>query len=120
MSVNCREKTIMAHKPGTDRNQLLLFPPGLDEYIGKDNPVKDIDVFVDSPGFKMTGFKNSIPLEKSCPPYNSSHLPNINIYVAPRENIAENKIPAPGYPGNKFRYDSYCLQLITLLKREQL
>jgi len=47
-------------------------------------------------------------------------LPNINIYVAPRENIAENKIPAPGYPGNKFRYDSYCLQLITLLKREQL
>jgi len=41
----------MAHRIGTDRNQLLLLPPSLDELIGEDNPVKVIDVFVDSVNF---------------------------------------------------------------------
>ena len=35
----------MAHRIGTDRNQLLLLPPSLDEYIDENNPVKVIDVF---------------------------------------------------------------------------
>jgi len=59
----------MAHRIGTDRNQLLLLPPSLDEFIGEDNPVKVIDVFVDSLDLNKTGFKNSIPVEKGCPPY---------------------------------------------------
>lgn len=70
----------MAHRIGTDRNQLLLLPPSLDEYIDENNPVKVIDVFVDSLDLKETGFKNSIPLEKGCPPYNPGDLLKLYLY----------------------------------------
>jgi len=32
---------------GDDRSQSTLFPELLDDYIGEDNPVRAIDVFVD-------------------------------------------------------------------------
>ena len=32
---------------GDDRSQSTLFPERLDEYLGDDNPVRAIDVFVD-------------------------------------------------------------------------
>ncbi len=51
----------MAHRTGTDRNQLILLPPSLDELIGEDNPAKVIDAFVDSLDTKEAGFKNSFP-----------------------------------------------------------
>jgi hypothetical protein len=37
----------MAYIHGTDREQVLLFPPSLDEYILPVNPVHFIDAFVD-------------------------------------------------------------------------
>jgi transposase len=70
----------MAHRIGTDRNQLLLLPPGLDEYIDDDNPVKVIDAFVDSLDLKETGFKNSIPFERGCPAYNPGDLLKLYLY----------------------------------------
>jgi len=56
----------MAHRIGTDRNQLLLLLPSIDEFIGEDNPVKVIDAFVDSLDVNKAGFKNNIPVEKGC------------------------------------------------------
>jgi hypothetical protein len=35
---------------GTARQQSTLFPAVLDEYVGEDNPVRAIDVFVDGLG----------------------------------------------------------------------
>ena len=70
----------MAHRIGTDRNQMLLLPPSLDEYIDENNPVKVIDVFVDSLDLNETGFKNSIPLKKGCPPYNPGDLLKLYLY----------------------------------------
>ncbi|WP_371038791.1 hypothetical protein [Rhodosalinus sp. FB01] len=32
---------------GTDRGQSTLFPERLDDWVGEDNPVRVIDVFVD-------------------------------------------------------------------------
>ncbi len=32
---------------GYDRSQSTLFPERLDDYLGEDNPVRAIDVFVD-------------------------------------------------------------------------
>ena len=32
---------------GNDRSQSTLFPERLDDYLGEDNPVRAIDVFVD-------------------------------------------------------------------------
>src|SRR5665811_298683 len=70
----------MAHRIRTDRNQLLLLPPSLDEFIGEDNPAKVIDVFVDSLDLNKTGFKNSIPVEQGCPPYNPADLLKLYLY----------------------------------------
>ncbi len=70
----------MAHRIGTDRNQLLLLPPSLDELIGEDNPAKVIDAFVDSLDIKEAGFKNSLPAEKGCPPYNPADLLKLYLY----------------------------------------
>ena len=32
---------------GDDRSQSILFPERLDDYLGDDNPVRAIDIFVD-------------------------------------------------------------------------
>src|ERR1035437_7379190 len=70
----------MANGSRTDRNQLLVLPPSHDELIGEDNPSKVIDAFVDSLDFKQAGFKNSIPGEKGCTPYNPADLLKLYLY----------------------------------------
>ena len=37
----------MRHIPGIDRSQVLLLPEAVDDYVGRDNPVRFIDAFVD-------------------------------------------------------------------------
>ena len=32
----------------TDREQITLFPARLEDYVGEDNPVRAVDVFVDN------------------------------------------------------------------------
>ena len=41
---------------GDDRSQSTLFPERLDEYLGEDNPVRAIDVFVDELDLAGLGF----------------------------------------------------------------
>ncbi len=38
----------MAYIKGTERNQLLLVPPSLDEMIEEESPVRIIDAFIDA------------------------------------------------------------------------
>ena len=37
----------MHHIQGRDRNQTLLLPNSVDEYMGPDNPVRFVDAFVE-------------------------------------------------------------------------
>ena len=46
----------MGHISGEDRSQLLLLPDAVDDYVGPDNPVRFIDVFVDSLDLEEAGF----------------------------------------------------------------
>ena len=46
----------MAHITGRDRSQTLLLPETLDDYVGKDNPVRFIDAFVNGLDFAPAGF----------------------------------------------------------------
>lgn len=46
----------MRHITGIPRQQLVLFPESLDEYISADNPVQFIDAFVDSLDVAAAGF----------------------------------------------------------------
>lgn len=70
----------MAHRTGADRSQLLLLPPSLDELIADDNPVKVLEVFVNSLDLQKAGFKNSIPAETGCPPFNPADLLKLYLY----------------------------------------
>jgi len=59
------------YKEGLNRNQQLLFPPSLDEYVDKDNSVRAIDDYVSLLDLKRLGFNdtsNSLSGQKSYAP----------------------------------------------------
>ena len=47
------------YKEGLNRNQQLLFPPSLDEYVDKDNSVRAIDDYVSLLDLKRLGFSDT-------------------------------------------------------------
>jgi transposase len=65
---------------GTDRQQSTLFPAVLDEYVGEDNPVRAIDVFVDGLDLAKLGFDGVAPLATGRPAYHPASLLKIYIY----------------------------------------
>lgn len=65
---------------GVNRNQLVMFPESLDEYIGEDNPVRFIDAFVDSLDLQALGFERVVPRETGRPPYHPAVLLKLYIY----------------------------------------
>ncbi len=52
---------------GLSRSQSLLFPERLDDYIGDDNPVRIIDVFVDELDLGSLGLKALSPPSRGGP-----------------------------------------------------
>ena len=46
----------MSYVEGESREQRVLFPEALDEYISEDNIVRFIDAFVDGLGIEELGF----------------------------------------------------------------
>jgi transposase len=52
---------------GVDRGQNTLFPAVLDDYVGEDNPVRAVDVFVDGLDLDKLGFVGVQPLDTGRP-----------------------------------------------------
>ncbi len=65
---------------GVDRGQGTLFPERLDDYIGEDNPVRVIDVFVDELVLGGLGFGRVDPQATGRPGYHPSVLLKLYIY----------------------------------------
>src|SRR6202521_804587 len=65
---------------GMDRRQITLFPAVLDDYVGEDNPVRAIDVFVDGLDLARLGFFGVVPLATGRPAYHPAPLLKIYIY----------------------------------------
>jgi len=65
---------------GEDRTQSTLFPERLDEYIGEDNPVRVIEVFVGALDLEGLGFVRHQPHAMGRPPYHPSTLLKLTIY----------------------------------------
>ena len=63
---------------GLDRSQSLLFPERLDDYIGEDNRVRVIDVFVDELDLGSLGFESVEPALTGRPRYPATLL---KIYI---------------------------------------
>ena len=64
---------------GEDRSQGTLLPACLDDYIGEDNPVRVIDVFIDELDLSGLGFDGVAPAETGRPAYHPAVL--LKIYV---------------------------------------
>ena len=65
---------------GTDRGQSTLFPECLEDWIGEDNPVRVIDVFVDELDLAELGFGGVDPEVTGRPSYHPSVLLKLYIY----------------------------------------
>ena len=65
---------------GDDRGQSTLFPERLDEYIGEDNPVRVIDVFVDELDLGDLGFERIARPASGRPAYHPSVLLKLYVY----------------------------------------
>lgn len=70
----------MSYVEGVSRNQRMLFPDAIDEYIDEDNPVRFIDAFVDSLDLKELGFTHAEVEPTGRPPYDPSDLLKLYIY----------------------------------------
>jgi transposase len=65
---------------GDDRSQSTLFPERLDDYLGEDNPVRAIDVFVDELDLAKLGFGGVEPEVTGRPAYHPATLLKIYVY----------------------------------------
>ena len=65
---------------GTDRGQSTLFPECLEDWIGEDNPVRVIDVFVEELDLAGLGFGGVDPEATGRPSYHPSALLKLYIY----------------------------------------
>jgi len=51
----------MKHIQGTSREQIILFPESIDDYIENDNPVRFVEAFVESLNLAEMNFLRSFP-----------------------------------------------------------
>jgi len=65
---------------GEERSQSTLFPEHLDDYVGEDNPVRVVDVFVDELDLAGLGFDRVAPQATGRPGYHPSVLLKLYIY----------------------------------------
>ncbi len=70
----------MSYIEGESRNQSLLFPEILDDYITQDNLVRFIDAFVDGLKIEELGFSHSLPEATGRPPYDPRDLLKLYVY----------------------------------------
>ncbi|BCF97967.1 hypothetical protein PPGU19_025360 [Paraburkholderia sp. PGU19] len=65
---------------GDDRKQVALLPECVDDYIGQDNPVRIVDVFVDQLDLTTLGFNGTTPATTGRPSYHPCVMLKIYIY----------------------------------------
>lgn len=65
---------------GECRDQVTLLPECLDDFIGEDNPVRIVDVFVDELDLQALGFNRAAPASTGRPAYHPAVLLKLYIY----------------------------------------
>ena len=70
----------MRYIEGQPRNQITLFPESLDEYISETNPIRAIDVYIDSLDLYKMGFKKLQAKAAGRPPYSPFDLLKLYLY----------------------------------------
>ena len=70
----------MTHITGHDRDQMLLLPEAVDDYVGADNPVRFIEAFIDGLDLAALGFARVVPEATGRPGYAPGDLLKLYIY----------------------------------------
>ena len=70
----------MGYIEGSNRDQQVLFPETLDEYVGPENPVRFIDAFVASLDLAALGFPRATPSAIGRPAYDPGDLLRLYVY----------------------------------------
>src|SRR6476620_10147181 len=65
---------------GDDRMQQTLLPHSLEDYVGEENPVRVIEVFIDELDLAALGFSGMTPAATGRPAYHPSTLLKIYLY----------------------------------------
>ncbi len=65
---------------GVTRNQVILFPETVEDYITEDNPIRFIDAFVGSLDLAQLGFHRAQPAETGRPAYDPGDLLRLYLY----------------------------------------
>lgn len=69
-----------SHITGQSRTQTTLFPEALDDFVGEDNPVRIIDVFVNELSLQQMGFQRAVPKKTGRPGYHPATMLKLYIY----------------------------------------
>src|SRR5450756_881544 len=64
---------------GEDRQQIILLPESLDDYVAEDNPIRAVDVFVNELDLRVLGFE-VVPAVTGRPSYHPAALLKIYLY----------------------------------------
>jgi transposase len=64
---------------GVPREQQILLPEAIEEYITKDNPVRIFDAFVDTLDMEDCGIQKACPAKEGRPPYDPRDL--LKLYI---------------------------------------
>ncbi|MBC7992456.1 MAG: IS1182 family transposase [Rhizobacter sp.] len=70
----------MNYVAGASREQSLLFPEVIDDYITPENPVRFIDAFVEELALQELGFRHATLPETGRPPYDPGDLLRLYVY----------------------------------------
>jgi len=70
----------MGHKKGEPREQIILFPDTIDDYIEENNPVRFLDAFIENLDMLKLEFKYADPMSTGRPPYDPKDLLKLYIY----------------------------------------
>jgi transposase len=65
---------------GEEREQIILFPERIEEYVGEESPVRVIEAYIDSLDLGTLGFIRSQPKETGRPPYDPKDILKLYVY----------------------------------------
>jgi len=70
----------MGYIEGQDRNQMILFPESIEDYVSVDNVVRVIEAYVEQADLEEMGFTKTTPASTGRPPFSAKTLVKLYIY----------------------------------------
>jgi len=70
----------MGYITGEDRNQIILFPESIDEYVSDNNSIRIIDEYIKQLDLEILGFKRAINPSLGRPPYHPKDMLKLYLY----------------------------------------